>query len=268
MSTTSHAPPLKPAAARAARSTVSRSTRPRTSHVLAEDPELAEAVPPDERSAAIDHCVAGVMVLARGGWNAQREDLTPDGIGLLILGGLLIRRVGVEGGFGAELLGQGDLLRPWQGEGADSSLSRTSGWRVLEQARIAVLDKHAATRFARYPELTGRLVARALDRARNLATMMAIVHHTRVEVRLHMLFWHLADRWGRVRPDGVIVPLRLTHSILADLVSARRPSVSTGLAELARRGLVRRDGASWLLSGEPPGELLQLQPVEVPPAES
>lgn len=190
--------------------------------------------------------------------------MTPDGIGLLVLGGLLIRRVGVGSGFGAELLGQGDLLRPWQGEGAASSLARTTGWRVLEPARIAVLDKPAAIRFARYPELTGRLVARALDRARNLATTTAIVHHTRVEARLQMLFWHLAERWGRVRPDGVIVPLHLTHSMLADLVSARRPSVSTGLSELARRGLIRRDGSDWLLSGEPPGELLQLQPVDVP----
>jgi CRP-like cAMP-binding protein len=134
---------------------------------------------------------------------------------------------------------------------------------VLEAARVAVLDKHAAARFARYPALTGRLVARALDRSRNLATAMAIVHHTRVEVRLHMLFWHLADRWGRVRPDGVVVPLRLTHSMLADLVSARRPSVSTGLSELARQGLVRRSDTDWLLCGEPPGELLQVQSISV-----
>ena len=191
--------------------------------------------------------------------------MAPGGIGLLVLSGLLIRRVGIAGGFGAELLGQGDLLRPWQGEGTESSLSRTTGWRVLEPARLAVLDRAAAARFARYPELTGRLVARTLERARNLATTTAIVHHTRVEVRLQMLFWHLADRWGRVRPDGVIVPLRLTHSMLADLVAARRPSVSTGLAELARRGLVRREGPAWLVSGEPPGELLELQPVDVPP---
>jgi CRP/FNR family transcriptional regulator, cyclic AMP receptor protein len=254
---------------RTAQSPAARPARTRRplelSHVLVEDPDLAEAIAPDERAGAIEHCVAGVTVLPRGGWDGQRVDMTPEGIGLLLLGGLLIRRVGIEGGFGAELLGQGDLLRPWQGEGAVSSLTRITGWRVLEPARIAVLDQSAATRFARHPELTGRLVARALDRSRNLATMMAIVHHTRVEVRLHMLFWHLADRWGRVRPDGVIVPLRLTHSMLADLVSARRPSVSTGLAELSRRGLVRRDGAGWLLSGEPPGELLQLQPIHVPP---
>ena len=240
-----------------------RSAAARVCHVLAEDPDLAEAVAPADRPGAIEHCVAPAVNLARGRWDGQREDMTPNGIGLLVLRGLLIRRVGVGGGFGAELLGQGDLLRPWQGEGAQSTLSPTTGWQVLEPARIAVLDRRAAVRFARYPELTGRLVAKALERSRNLATAMAIAHHARVELRLHMMFWHLADRWGRVRPDGVSVPLRLTHSILADLVSARRPSVSTCLAELARRGVIQRDGREWLLRGDPPGELLQLQPIKV-----
>jgi CRP/FNR family transcriptional regulator, cyclic AMP receptor protein len=231
--------------------------------VLAEDRDLAEVVPPAQRFHASEHCLALVMNLPRGRWEWQRSDMTPGGIGLLVLRGLLIRRVSIEGGFGAELLGQGDLLRPWQGEGAQSTLSRSTGWRVLEQARIAVLDRPAAVRLAQYPELTGRLVAKALERSRNLAAATAIAQHTRVEVRLHMLFWHLADRWGRVRPDGVLVPLRLTHSMLADLVSARRPSVSTGLSELARRGLVQRVGREWLLSGDPPGELLDVQSIRV-----
>lgn len=235
----------------------------RICHILAEDPDLAEAIAPDHRSGAIEHCVAPAVNLPRGRWNGQRENMTPDGVGLLVLRGLLIRRVGVGGGFGAELLGQGDLLRPWQGEGAQSTLSPTTGWQVLEPARIAILDKRAAVRLARYPELTGRLVAKALERSRNLATAMAIAHHARVELRLQMLFWHLADRWGRVRPDGVIVPLRLTHTILADLVSARRPSVSTCLAELARRDVIQRAGREWLLRGDPPAELLQLQPIRV-----
>lgn len=228
-----------------------------------EDPELAEALSPADRASASEHCIAPAINLPRGRWDGQRTDMTPGGIGLLVLGGLLIRRVDVGGGFGAELLGQGDLLRPWQGEGAQSTLSSTSGWRVLEDARIAVLDRHAAARFARYPELTGRLVAKSLERSRNLATAMAIAHHSRVDTRLHMLFWHLADRWGRVCPDGVLIPLRLTHAMLADLVSARRPSVSTGLSEMVRNGLVERVGRGWLLRGDPPGELLQLQPVNV-----
>jgi CRP/FNR family cyclic AMP-dependent transcriptional regulator len=232
-------------------------------HVLAEDADLAEALSPTQRSDATEHCLAPAIDLPRGRWDGQRIDMTPAGIGLLVLRGLLIRRVSIEAGFGAELLGQGDLLRPWQGEGAQSTLSRSSGWRVLEDARIAVLDRYAAVRLARYPELTGRLVAKALERSRNLAAATAIATHTRIEVRLHMLFWHLADRWGRVRPAGVIVPLRLTHAILADLVSARRPTVSTGLSALARQGLVERVGREWLLRGDPPSELLELQSVRV-----
>lgn len=231
--------------------------------MLVEDPELSEALPPADRDSAREHCIAPAINLPRGRWDGQRIDMTPGGIGLLVLRGLLIRRVDVGGGFGAELLGQGDLLRPWQGEGAQSSLSSTSGWRVLEDVRIAVLDRQTAARFARYPELTGRLVAKSLERSRNLATAMAIAHHSRVDTRLHMLFWHLADRWGRVCPDGVLIPLRLTHAMLADLVSARRPSVSTGLSEMTRNGLVERVGRGWLLRGDPPGELLQLQPVNV-----
>jgi CRP/FNR family transcriptional regulator, cyclic AMP receptor protein len=232
-------------------------------HVLAEDPDLAEAVALRHRSGAVEHCITSAMTLPRGGWDGQRPGVTPDGIGLLVLRGLLVRRVGVEDGFGAEILGQGDLLRPWQGEGAQSSLSRTTGWRILEPARVAVLDRNAAARFARYPELTGRLVAKALERSRNLATSMAIARHTRVELRLHMLFWHLADRWGRVRPAGVLVPLRLTHSLLGDLVSARRPSVSTAFSQLARQGLVERISDGWLLHGDPPSELLEVQPISV-----
>ncbi|HEY5317302.1 MAG TPA: Crp/Fnr family transcriptional regulator, partial [Solirubrobacteraceae bacterium] len=183
--------------------------------------------------------------------------------GFLVLEGLLIRRVGVDGRFGAELLGEGDLLRPWQGQGVPLALPRTTGWRVLEPTRLAVLDAVAAQRFARYPELIGTLVGRALERSRNLAVNMAIVHQPRVDIRLRMLFWHLADRWGLVRNDGISLPLHLTHTVLADLVTARRPTVSSALSELAERGLVRVIDDAWLLSGDPPGELLELQPVVV-----
>jgi CRP-like cAMP-binding protein len=52
--------------------------------------------------------------------------------------------------------------------------------------------------------------------------------------------------------------MRLTHALLADLVAARRPTVTSALSELSRRGLVRYLEDGWLLIGEPPGELLGL----------
>jgi hypothetical protein len=54
-------------------------------------------------------------------------------------------------------------------------------------------------------------------------------------------------------PDGVQVPLRLSHRLIGQLVGARRPTVSSALAELAGRGdLVRRPDGTWLLAGRRP----------------
>jgi CRP/FNR family transcriptional regulator, cyclic AMP receptor protein len=237
-----------------------------TCRVLSEDPELAEAIPLPLRAQAIEDCVVSVRSVGRGRWRPEFGGAGwagPSGIGLLVLDGLLIRRVGVDDRFGAELLGEGDLLRPWQGEQSPGTLSRTTGWRVLEATRLAVLNESAARRMATYPQLTGALVARALERSRNLAINMAIVHQARVNVRLLMVLWHLADRWGRVRSEGVVLPLNLTHSVLADLVAARRPTVTSALSELARQELLEPQTRGWLLLGEPPGELLDLERVQV-----
>jgi CRP-like cAMP-binding protein len=67
-----------------------------------------------------------------------------------------------------------------------------------------------------------------------------------------LLLWHLADRWGYERSGGTALPLRLTHDVLADLVAARRPTVSRALSQLAKAELVRPDGHGWLLLGERP----------------
>jgi CRP-like cAMP-binding protein len=226
------------------------------SAILLEDPELEEHLSPERRLAARRDCIARVINVRPGEWQVEHERLRMRfGIGLLVLDGLLTRRVGVEGRFGAELLGAGDLLRPWQREDADTLLPRAGSWAVLRACRMAVLDGGFTLRLARYPEVTSALFARAVSRSRHLAVNMAIVHQPRIDVRLHMLFWQLADRWGTVHPEGVRVPLRLTHGVLSELVAARRPTVSKALGELAAREMVTWEGESWLLAAPPPAEL-------------
>ncbi len=224
--------------------------------LLREDPDLGEHLRPDRLPAAERASAARTIKLPTGRWTSE-FDLTTEryGIGLLILDGLLLRRVGVAGRVGAELLGPGDLVRPWQREDFGTTLPRAGVWRVLNPTRLAVLDADFAVRIAPFPEITSALFARAVRRSRHLAVSMAIVHHPRVWVRLHMLFWELADRWGKVRSDGIHVPLRLTHATLADLVAVRRPSVTKALGQLAERDLVHWTGTDWLLVGEPPAEL-------------
>jgi CRP-like cAMP-binding protein len=67
-----------------------------------------------------------------------------------------------------------------------------------------------------------------------------------------MLLWHLADRWGQMTSDGARVAPPITHSLLADLVAARRPSVSTALGRMTAAGVVKRVDDAWILSGDPP----------------
>jgi CRP/FNR family cyclic AMP-dependent transcriptional regulator len=220
-------------------------------YVLREDPELAETVAPDRREQAMDAFVAREVSIRAGAWRGPAIPID-GGIGLLVLEGVMIRRVGIDRRYGAELIGEGDVLRSMRDEREVSSLKPTVDWLTLAPTRVAVLDERFVRQLALFPQIAGRLFARSVLRSHQLSVNMAIIHQARVDDRLHLLFWHLATRWGRVRSDGVLVPLRLTHTILADLVAARRPTVTSALTELGKRGLIRSVSEGWLLSGSSP----------------
>ena len=154
-----------------------------------------------------------------------------------MLDGLLLRRVGVDGRHAAELLGPGDLLRPWQHDGADVDARLEWTWRVVAPTRLArarpALD---GTRGGLAAARRGARAARALARSLRLVIAMAIAQQPRLDVRLWMLFWELADRYGKVHPDGIHLDLPLTHEVLSHLAGARRPSVSGALDAPGRGG--------------------------------
>jgi hypothetical protein len=120
--------------------------------------------------------------------------------------------------------------------------------------RVALLDRRVAAQLGGFPEIGAVIVDRLSERAQRLTVTQAISQLNRVDDRLLALFWHLAERWGHVATDGMTLPLVLSHRLIGELVGARRPTVSTALAELARRDvIVRREDGTWLLRGEPPG---------------
>jgi CRP-like cAMP-binding protein len=213
--------------------------------LLDEDPDLGCALD----AAAFDHArhtlVAPAENLPVGQWiPSDNGDL----LGLLVLSGLLVRelRLGVRARY-AELLGPGDVLRPWQEQDA-GILPWTSSWRVLEDARVATLGRGVARGAARWPEVTENLTARALERARRQSIAASIPNLVRIQDRLIVLFLHLAERWGRVTRDGIVVQLPLTHEIIGRLAGARRPSVTTSLTALGMRGVIVRTGMDqWVL---------------------
>jgi CRP/FNR family cyclic AMP-dependent transcriptional regulator len=219
------------------------------------DPDLGAALEPHRRAAARAELVVRVSVLRVGEWAGGDLALAdPALVGLLLVDGVMAREVLLEDTVSTELLGPGDLVRPWGSEGEAHLLRHRTRWQVLAEAHLAVLGRGFGAALMRFPEVNAVLLDRVCGRSQRLATMQAISHLNSVDRRLMALFWHLAERWGRVTRGGVLVPLTLSHRLLGQMVGARRPTVSTALASLERRGeLVRRDDGSWLLRGEPPG---------------
>ncbi len=220
------------------------------------DPDLAEELSDDERERARHETITALRRLSPGEWDATRA-LEPDvhHRGFLIADGLLSRDVEVMGRQCVELLGPGDVIRPWSWDSEGSHVQAEIGWTVLEPTRLAVLDHRLITRLAPWPQLGVELFGRGIRRAHALAVALAIAHHQRVDDRLQLTLWHLAERRGRVHPDGIVVPLPLSHQRLAHLVGAHRPSVTTAMGQLAREGAVsRRSNGDWVLHGEPPHE--------------
>lgn len=218
------------------------------------DPDLGAGIDPGRRALAERACVARTLEIPRGPWDADvvsGED-NRSGFGLLVVSGILCRRVVQSECHGAELIGPGDLLRPWDRVGEWATIPTESSWLVIERARVAILDGEFARRATPFPQIAPALIRRGLLRSRYLAILIAIIGQRRVETRLTMLFWHLADRFGQVRGEWVSVPVPLTHSLLSELVAARRPSVTTALSGLQERGVLRREGSGWLLRGPAP----------------
>jgi CRP/FNR family cyclic AMP-dependent transcriptional regulator len=222
--------------------------------VLQADVELGAAIGDARRPHAESASVARVIRRPAGIWDAREDgDLARGGAGLLVIAGMLVRRVDVADRSGAELLSAGDILQPWQHDGEEATVPFGATWRILDDLRLAVLDVAWLTRMAPFPEVAAALIARALLRSRRLVSMQAISQQRSLDERMHLLLWELADRHGRVTPAGVQLDLGLTHEMLGYLAGARRPSVSAALARLERAQRLSRAGGRWLLLGGPPG---------------
>jgi len=231
--------------------------RPRALNVLELDPSLVAGLDPAAANAARRAALASSCVVEPGPWDGRADVGGRIGdLGLLIVDGLLGRAVAVGGQDCTELLGGGDLIRPWDIADDLASIPATTTWTIFEHTTLVLLDERFVGRMCAWPPVMAALAKRMMDRTRALAFHLAVTQVTRVDERLLVVLWHLADRWGRVTPDGVALALPLTHETLGRIVGARRPTVTTALRELSERGLVTRGkGRSWLLHGGPPGEL-------------
>ena len=219
--------------------------------VFDEDPDLLAGLDPSTTDLLRRRALTPKLWVEPGPWMPPDPDPPRTTFGLLVVDGLMIRSIHLNGRNCPELVGAGDLLRPWEDDHGAEALSVT--WKALERTTIAILDERFVSAVCRWPTIMSELLSRTVQRSRTLAFHLAIVHVRHAQTRLRMLLWHLGGRWGRVTPAGVHLPLALTHETLADLACMRRPTASTALQQLCRAGELERvpDG-TWLLKGDSP----------------
>jgi CRP/FNR family transcriptional regulator, cyclic AMP receptor protein len=232
-------------------------TRPGgAARLLEEDPDLGRRLPPDRFRAAKRVLVAPVRTLELGWWNHTSDSVAQDAtFGLLVIDGLLARYVLAGSKCSVELVGVGDLLELSQSEGVAHHACR---WRVLAPARLAVMDEECIRCAATVPFVLGELAGRGLRRNDGLALLLATAQVRDLADRLHIILWHLAERWGRRTAAGVVLTLPLTQELLGGLACARRTSVSAALGTLERRRVLERRSRSELV-------LLRRPPAVKPP---
>ncbi len=227
--------------------------------VLDADPDLGANLPASELQRARSSLAARVYNAGPGPWEIRAPAPEAGALGLLVLDGLLGLRTAIEGRATLELVGRGDLLQPWVQLGSDVTVAPDAGWHIFEPSQVILLDRRFARAAAEWPEVTAALMHRLVMRSRRLCYQLAVNTSPRAEDRVLYALWALADRWGRMTEDGVVLRLSLNHQQIAELVAAQRPSVSTALSRLRDDGRIAYSRGSFVLYGDAPAPVKELK---------
>lgn len=207
-------------------------------------PSLFEAIPAIDRAVAREIRLP-TLSLSPGLW---RPPAIRPLLGLLIAEGIAFRSVSAGGFAIGDLVGAGDVVPmhaqppelPWGGEA-------TIAWQVIQPLTAGVLDVRFVACIARWPALACSLVEHQAEHADRTMARLTLAHRQRVDERVLLVLWELAERWGKVTANGVLLPIPLRHHHLAALVASLRPAVTLALGRLARLQLVERGPRGYLL---------------------
>lgn len=167
--------------------------------------------------AEFDVAATGALCCVIGGGRLALAVIAPEGrertIGMLEQGDVLVRP-----------------LEPWAASGPQVRCF------AIEDSLVHLVDRARMATWMQEPALAANLVRVLSAQLADLEMAVAIALEPRVERRLLLKLRQLAERWGRVTPDGIRLDLRLTHQELANMVGAVRESVTIALGRLSEAG--------------------------------
>jgi CRP/FNR family transcriptional regulator, cyclic AMP receptor protein len=175
---------------------------------------------------------------------ADRDDV----VGLIVTDGLISRETAIGAPVAFELICQGDILLPPTGPPDHVCARAETRLTVLTATTLIVLGQSFIHAAARWPVLLSNLHRRLESQRQRLTAQGLAVHLPRAEDRLLLILWQLADGCGHVTPEGIVLPLSLSHEILARMCAARRPTITLAFGALQAADLIRRHDGHLVLT--------------------
>jgi CRP/FNR family transcriptional regulator, cyclic AMP receptor protein len=219
-----------------------------TTSLVATLPEIVASVPAEDRPLA-ERTLIVPLVSAR---DADLADVIstqiPGAFDFLIVDGVVLKETTLDGRSALELLGRGDLLAPPLMPARQLESRALSRYLAHGQTSLAAIEDHVRQAARRWPGIADFLHDRLARQTHHASMQLATLHLPRVENRLIALFADLAERFGHMAADGILIDLPLTHEIIGGLVASRRPTVTLALTQLASNGMITRlEGDRWKL---------------------
>ena len=219
-----------------------------TASLVATLPEILASVPAQDRP-LVERTLIVPLVSARD------QDLAdvistqiPGAFDFVIVDGVVLKETTLTRRSALELLGRGDLLAPPLTPARQLESRAVSRYLAHGPASLAAIEDRVRQAARRWPGIADFLHDCLARQTHHASMHLAMLHLPRAEDRLIALFSDLAERFGHIAADGILIDLPLTHEIIGGLVASRRPTVSLALQQLASEGVIARlEGDRWRL---------------------
>ncbi len=122
---------------------------------------------------------------------------------------------------------------------------------IDECETLAARGNEVAAMAERHAPLAINIARYLNDRRCEAETLLDIISRATVQSRLLGVLQHLASRYGIDSSGGRRIALRLTHAEIATFIDSTRETITVQLAELDRKGIIKRQERAITLSASP-----------------
>jgi CRP-like cAMP-binding protein len=203
-----------------------------TASLVATLPEILASVSAEDRLLA-ERMLIVPLVSAR---DVDLADVIgtqiPGAFDFLIVDGVVLKKTTLARRSALELLGRGDLLAPPLTPVRQFESRAVSRYLAHGAVSLAGIEDRFRQAAQRWPGIADFLHDRLAHQTHHASMHLAMLHLPRIEDRLIALFADLAERFGHMAADGILIDLPLTHEIIGGLVASRRPTVTLALQSL------------------------------------